>query len=117
MMRYQHKFVSLIPEDLEESVLYVSTEYATVSHLCACGCKEEVVTPLSKEDWYLIFDGVSITLKPSIGNWDFDCRSHYWIINNKVVWCPPEEPLFKNSKKSNTRKWWDFFSFFTSLKV
>jgi hypothetical protein len=46
----------------------------------------EVVTPLSTTDWTLIFDGVSISLDPSIGNWSFDCRSHYWISKNEVIW-------------------------------
>jgi len=27
-----------------------------------------------------------ISLHPSIGNWSFECRSHYWIRNNQVVW-------------------------------
>ncbi|MFV0387698.1 MAG: DUF6527 family protein [Pyrinomonadaceae bacterium] len=81
-----HKFVEFFPDALEDDVLYVSFTYATVNHKCACGCGNEVVTPLSPTDWKLTFDGVSITLYPSIGNWNFDCRSHYWIRDNKVVW-------------------------------
>jgi hypothetical protein len=81
-----HKFVEFFPENLEDDVLYVSFTYSTVNHKCACGCGNEVVTPLSPTDWKLTFDGVSITLYPSIGNWNFDCRSHYWIRSNKVVW-------------------------------
>jgi hypothetical protein len=27
-----------------------------------------------------------VSLDPSIGNWSFPCRSHYWIRNNKVRW-------------------------------
>lgn len=26
------------------------------------------------------------TLSPSIGNWNFRCRSHYWIRQNRVEW-------------------------------
>ena len=74
-----HKFVSTIPDEIEERTLYVSMDYSTVAHKCCCGCGKEVVTPLSPTDWKLIFDGESISLNPSIGNWGFECRSHYWI--------------------------------------
>ena len=36
--------------------------------------------------WTLSFDGKSISLHPSVGNWNFPCRSHYWIRNNQVLW-------------------------------
>jgi hypothetical protein len=51
---------------------------------CACGCGKEVVTPLSATDWKLIFDGKTVSLDPSIGNWGFPCRSHYWVRNNRM---------------------------------
>lgn len=44
------------------------------------------MTPFSPTDWKLIFDGKSISLYPSIGNWNFDCKSHYWINDNRVEW-------------------------------
>lgn len=81
-----HKFVTNIPKSLEEGIIYVSMEYSTVIHSCCCGCGEEVVTPLSPTDWKLIYNGQSISLSPSIGNWNIPCESHYWITNNKVEW-------------------------------
>jgi hypothetical protein len=51
-------------------------------------CGNKVVTPLSPTDWQLTFDGDTISLHPSIGNWAFECQSHYWIIRNKVKWAP-----------------------------
>jgi len=81
-----HKFVKNIPEQLKEGIIYISIEYATAIHKCCCGCGKEVVTPLSPTDWKLIFDGQTISLYPSIGNWSFDCQSHYWIENNEVIW-------------------------------
>jgi hypothetical protein len=81
-----HEFVEFIPDKLEEGKLYVSIEYATVVHKCCCGCGAEVVTPLSSTDWKLIFDGETVSLDPSIGNWSVPCRSHYWIRNNRVKW-------------------------------
>ena len=81
-----HKFVELIPRELEANTIYVSVAYATAIHKCCCGCGNRVVTPISPADWKLIFDGRSISLDPSIGNWSFPCLSHYWIRNNRVVW-------------------------------
>jgi len=81
-----HKFVEAIPEKLDEEILYIAIDYATAIHKCCCGCGKEVVTPLSPTDWKLVYDGVSVTLSPSIGNWSFDCKSHYWIESNKVRW-------------------------------
>ena len=85
-LAFKHEFVQFIPEELQERTLYVSIRFATVSHFCACGCKNKVVTPLKPTDWKLTFDGKTISLHPSIGNWNFPCRSHYWINNNKVQW-------------------------------
>ena len=83
---FKHEFVQFIPEELTEGTVYISIRFATVAHLCACGCKSRVVTPLKPTDWKLIFDGKTISLDPSIGNWGFPCRSHYWIRNNRVRW-------------------------------
>ena len=82
----KHEFVEFIPEDLRDGTIYVSIRFATASHKCCCGCGQKVVTPLRPTDWKLIFDGKTISLDPSIGNWGFECRSHYWITNNKVRW-------------------------------
>jgi len=45
--------------------------------------------PLGPTDWKLTFDGESVSLYPSVGNWNFPCQSHYWIQENKVRWAPP----------------------------
>jgi len=82
----KHEFVEFIPDDLKEGTIYVSIRFATVSHKCCCGCGKRVVTPLRPTDWKLIFDGKTISLDPSIGNWGFECQSHYWIIRNRVKW-------------------------------
>ena len=80
------QFVDYIPERLGDGVLYISERYRTASHKCCCGCGEEVVTPISPADWSLRRDSELITLHPSIGNWNFACRSHYWIRRNRVEW-------------------------------
>ncbi len=82
----RHEFVDYVPEELEDGVVYVSIRYSTAVHLCCCGCGIEVASPISPADWELTFDGESITLHPSIGNWSLPCRSHYWIRRNHVQW-------------------------------
>ena len=84
----KHEFVEFIPEDLESGTIYISIRYKNATHLCCCGCGNVVVTPISATDWKLIFDGKTISLHPSIGNWNFPCQSHYWIRNNRVEWAP-----------------------------
>jgi hypothetical protein len=84
--RVEHEFVEFIPQDLSPDTIYISTTYATCSHLCLCGCGNKVVTPLAPTEWRLTFDGEHISLHPSIGNWSFDCQSHYWIENSRVLW-------------------------------
>lgn len=83
-MNITHKFVEFIPEKIEEGVLYISIQYCTIIHKCVCGCGNEVVTPLSPTDWELIFNGKTVSLSPSIGNWNFNCKSHYYITRNKI---------------------------------
>jgi hypothetical protein len=84
-------YVEFIPEELELGVLYVSLKFNTVAHSCACGCGLQVITPLIRKGWRLIFDG-TVSLQPSIGNWNYPCRSHYWIRKNNIVWAREEEP-------------------------
>lgn len=79
-------FVEFMPLKLEPGKLYVSMIYGTTMHLCACGCGNKVVLPLSPVEWQLYFDGDTVSLTPSIGNWEFPCRSHYWIKANKIRW-------------------------------
>lgn len=83
-----HKFVEFIPEqeDMEGGVIYISLDYDTAIHNCICGCGQQVITPLSPTDWKLVYNGESVSLYPSIGNWEFDCKSHYWIREGKVIW-------------------------------
>ncbi|MDH4212278.1 MAG: DUF6527 family protein [candidate division WOR-3 bacterium] len=81
--------VDSVPEQLEPGILYISEENDVVMHLCCCGCGLEVVTPLSPAEWSIRRSGNTVSLRPSIGNWDYPCRSHYWITNNRVEWAGP----------------------------
>ncbi|WP_447985445.1 DUF6527 family protein [Nitrospira sp. Nam74] len=82
----KHEFVEYIPSELKEGTLYVCTAFGTAAHKCCCGCGKEVITPIGPTDWQLAFDGEAVSLYPSIGNWSFECESHYWIKRNRVVW-------------------------------
>ena len=78
--------VEQIPRALEPGKLYISLAYDTVTHLCACGCGSEVVTPLHPARWRLTWDGTTASLAPSVGSWALACRSHYVIKKNRVLW-------------------------------
>lgn len=95
-----------MPERLEPGVLYVSMEYATSAHSCCCGCGEEVVTPFTPTDWKLTFDGESVSLRPSIGNWTLKCRSHYVIDRGRVIemgsW--PDERIEAERRRDHAAK-------------
>lgn len=85
----EHRFVRNVPRELEPGVLYISMDYATAVHSCCCGCGERVVTPFTPTDWRMTFDGESISLQPSVGNWNQPCRSHYVIQKNHVLEADP----------------------------
>src|SRR6185436_13509603 len=84
MMTIRHKFVEFIPDILEDEVLYISMEYRTAVHRCICGCGNKVITPITPTDWELTFNGKTVSLYPSIGNWSFECKSHYFITRSRI---------------------------------
>jgi hypothetical protein len=79
-----HRFVFEMPREIEPATLYVSIEYATAVHHCP-GCGRKVVTPFAPGSWNLIFDGTTISIRPSIWNRAHECRSHYWIDRDRIV--------------------------------
>ena len=81
-----HKFVDIIPNEIEEDVLYISLEFNVTKHLCPCGCGTEIVASLSPARWQLYYDGETVSLTPSFGNWLQECKSHYYITKDEVVW-------------------------------
>lgn len=82
-------FVEFVPSTLESGKLYISMTFATTVHLCACGCGNKVVLPLSPAEWQLFYDGETLNILPSVGNGEFPCRSHYWIKSNEIRWSAP----------------------------
>ena len=85
-MRFGLQRVHYMPKELQAGVLYVSEEFLTAAHLCACGCGAKIRTPLGPTEWSVEEAPQGPTLWPSVGNWQQGCRSHYWFRNGEVVW-------------------------------
>jgi len=81
-------FVEFVPRELEPGKLYISHRYQTTAHLCASGCGNKVVLPIGAAEWHLTSDGTTVSLSPSVGNWEFPCRAHYFIRHNQIDWAP-----------------------------
>jgi len=75
-----------MPAQLEPGVLYVSEEFETAAHLCACGCGSKVRTPLAETEWQFTDHLQGPSLHPSIGNWQRPCKAHYWIDRGEIEW-------------------------------
>lgn len=70
-------------------VLYTRTMEVAL-HACPCGCGKDVVTPLdsgAQPGWSLRVADDRVTLTPSVHCTGFECRSHYFIRDNKIEWC------------------------------
>ena len=86
-------------------------QYAICGHLCACGCGEKVITPLSPKQWKIAYNGEDVTLNPSIGNYAFACRSHYFLTNGTIIWVGEYD-----TEKGKRKKKWLLAKLFNSKK-
>lgn len=80
-------FSDKIPEELAPGILYISMNHRVAKHLCPCGCGEVITIIFDPELWKLKFDGETVSIFPSIGNYNIPCQSHYFITDNKINWC------------------------------
>jgi Family of unknown function (DUF6527) len=77
------EYVEFIPNELEDNKIYISEKYKVSVHGCLCGCGNITALPLSSNGWNLIKEKDNkISFTPSIGNYNFPCKSHYIITNN-----------------------------------
>jgi hypothetical protein len=90
--RFELERVHYMQMELRRGILYVSEEFGTAAHLCACGCGSKVRTPLGPTAWSLEETKRGPTLRPSVGNWQKACQSHYWIIRGEVIWSDKWKP-------------------------
>jgi hypothetical protein len=105
----QHRFVENIPDEVEEGILYISLPYCIAIHKCVCGCGNDVSTPISPTGWELTFDGETVSLYPSIGNWSYQCQSHYFItksrIRNSLKWTDTEIRKGRKNEAEEMKKY------------
>ena len=88
-MKIRLQRVQYMPKDLKPGVLYVSEQFGAAAHLCACGCGSKVRTPLGPTEWSVEETDGEPTLRPSVGNWQQACQSHYLITCGEVIWSTP----------------------------
>lgn len=97
-MKIKLQITETIPEEIEEGILYVSFTYWTTAHKCGCGCGQKVVLRLSPKHWAITLNGESVSMYPSVGNWQLPCRSHYWIEDGRILQagCWSDEEIMRN---------------------
>lgn len=83
--------VEYIPHVIENNVLYISEKFGCSRHYCPCGCGTEINIPL-KPFWHHGWDfkrepGDLITFTPSLLNTSCPNKAHYFVRQNKIIWC------------------------------
>lgn len=91
-MKIELQHVRYMPKELKPGVLYVSEEFGAAAHLCPCGCGSKIRTPLGPTEWVLEETDSGPTLRPSVGNWQLACQSHYWIRRGEIIWAKKWTP-------------------------
>lgn len=109
-MTLKPEFVTEIPQKLDQGKIYIAPQYGAIVHLCPCGCGSEVSTPLNrKHGWIMNYDGELFSLSPSVGNYSYPCKSHYFIKDNEIIWVPAhneyEQKKKKRKKKNALMRW------------
>lgn len=110
-MRIELEKVHYMPKELKPGILYVSEEYGAAAHLCMCGCGTKIRTPLGPTDWSFEETKRGVTLRPSVGNWQHPCQSHYWISQGEVnwsdKWTPEEIAAGRQEEEERHRAYYD----------
>lgn len=111
MTKIKLEHVHYMPKVLQSGVLYVSKEFRAAAHLCACGCGAKIRTPLTPTEWSLKETQAGPTLRPSIGNWQQKCQSHYWINQGEIRWAdkwsPEQIAAGRSAEEMRRRSYYD----------
>lgn len=91
-MRFELERVRYMPKQFRPGILFVSDEFGIAIHLCACGCGSKIRTALGPMEFSVTETSDGPSVRPSIGNWQHRCRSHYWIDRGEVVWAKEWTP-------------------------
>jgi hypothetical protein len=77
-------FVEEMPDFYERGKIYISEKYNVAKHLCLCGCDNMTVMILGGGKWWTLVkeDNGTVSFIGSVGNFQFDCKSHYMITKN-----------------------------------
>ena len=109
-MKIELQRVRSMPKPLMPGILYVSEEFGTAQHLCACGCGAKIRTPIGPTEWQLEETKDGPTLRPSIGNWQLPCRSHYLIWQGAIEWSTPwSEKQIKDGRRREEQRREQYF--------
>ncbi|HCL81909.1 MAG TPA: hypothetical protein DHW81_06740 [Nitrospiraceae bacterium] len=112
-MKIELQRVHYMPKELKLGVLYVSEEFGAAAHLCACGCGSKIRTPLGPTEWALEETDIGPTLRPSVGNWQQECQSHYWIYRGEIRWAdkwtPKQIAVGRRDEEERRRAYYDAF--------
>jgi len=105
-MKFELQHVHYMPKELKPGVIYVSEEFSTAAHLCACGCGSKIRTPLGPTEWRVKETNNGPSLYPSVGNWQQPCQSHYWIERGEVRWSSKwtEEEIYMGRRQEEERR-------------
>jgi len=106
-MKIELQRVEYMPKVLSPGVLYVAEQFGAAAHLCACGCGSKIRTPLGPTEWSVEETKDGPTLRPSVGNWQQTCQSHYRIDRGEVIWCAkwtPEEIAAGRRREEERRR-------------
>lgn len=87
MQPFSYRAVERLPKQLEQAVLYHSTEFEVAALSCACGCGHRVML-LVPDSHQVTVQGGFATIRPSISVCDAPCKSHYIITSGRVKWLP-----------------------------
>lgn len=104
--RIELKRVEYVPRTLEPGFLYVAEEFDAAVHLCACGCMKKVSTPLGPTEWTVEETSEGPSVRPSVGNWQLPCKSHYWIDRGRIHWSEAwtEEQILSGRRAEEERR-------------
>lgn len=105
-MRIELERVQYMPKALEPGILYFAEEYGAAAHLCACGCGTKIRTPIAPTEWAIYEGTKGVTVRPSVGNWQHPCRSHYLITDGVIDWRDEwtEEEVLTGRKREAVRR-------------
>lgn len=110
-MKFELQHVHYMPTELKPGVLYLSEEFAIAIHLCACGCGSKIKTPLGPTEWSVEQTKSGPTLRPSVGNWQEACQSHYWITRGEIRWAakwtPEQIAAGRHSEEQRRRAYYE----------